>query len=237
MTEEVKKQEAGNLQGSTDKSGDQSESTPQFVTMEQAQAMVNDALKAAESKTQSLVAKSGNRIQASVQEKLANLETALKLQADMGIEITPQQKKQLQNQAVMDALSQVEQEPPPEEGTQQPPPSQGQQQAPPQADAITQAAWAMMQERGIDILENDPEFSELDMTSPYKFLLSVDKAINDKEQRLAQGTSQDEGANQNQQGKFARIPGAGAGSTGSNLMPDGTPPMERLGKFYTKKGR
>jgi hypothetical protein len=232
MTEEVKEQGSGNAQYTPESSGDQSEAQPQYVTVEQAEQMVREAVKQSQATAQKLVAKSGNRLKANVQEKLQALEATLKLQSDAGVEITPEQRKALQQQVVVDALAEEpEVDPnaqPSQSGETQPPAGQGEQ-----PDPITQAAWSMMQERGVDILEDDPEFGILDMASPYKFLLSVDKAITTKETRLQKSSSEEpkEGS------PHARIPGAGAGGQSEGaLLPQGTPPIERLNTFYKKKG-
>jgi len=234
MTGEVTGQGTGNAQFTPEGRGDQSQSQPQYITVDEAKKLTEQAVQEAVSKAQSLVDKSGNRVQARVQERLKELEATLKMQADAGIEVTPAQKKALQQQVVVDALAEEPGADPNAQSTQKEPP-----QAPPgqgeQIDPITQAAWTMMQERGVDILESDPEFKILDMSSPYKFLLSVDKAISAKETRVQ---SSSEEPNQMGSNPHARIPGAGAGGSSSNLMPDGTPAIDRLDAYFRKtRGR
>jgi len=230
MTEEVKGQGTGNAQYTPEGRGDQSQSQPQYITVDEAKKLTEQAVQEAVSKAQSLVDKSGNRVQAKVQERLQNLEATLKMQTDAGVEITPAQRKALEQQVVLDTFKEAEADPNAQSTQKEPP------QAPPgqgeQIDPITQAAWTMMQERGVDILENDPEFKILDMSSPYKFLLSVDKAISAKETRVQSSSEEPEPMGS----PNARIPGAGAGGSSNNtLLPQGTPPIDRLNKFFKNK--
>ena len=233
MTGEVKEQGTGNAQFTPENSGDQSETQPQFITVEQAKQLTEQAVQEAVSKAQSLVDKSGNRVQAKVQERLQSLEATLKLQTDAGVEITPEQKKAMQQQVMLDALSEA----PPEADPNAPAPP-GEPQTPPgqaeQVDPITQAAWNRMKEVGVDILDEDPEFKILDMASPYSFLLSVDKAIAAKQSRIQNSPEvpTQTGANPN-----ARIPGAGSGGGSNTLLPQGTPPIERLDNYFKKQGK
>lgn len=215
----------------------------QFLTREEYLAgqeqLLNELKKSNKGLAGSMGETQGRRVTSDIREiirqEFQQLGNVLEAQKAAGVEITPAQEQAMKQNIVMKALSSEPEEPNPE-GDQQQKQAPAQEPAQ-QADPISQAAWTMMQERGIDILENDPEFETLDMESPYKFLMSVDAAITAKEQRLAQETSDEGATNQEKQGKFARIPGAGAGKTGSSLMPEGTPVMDRLSKHYSKQGR
>lgn len=231
MNEDVQGQDLGKVQPQpSGQKVDQSQTQPNYVTIEQAQQMVADAIQKAESKAQSLVAKSGNRLQAKVQESLKSLEATLKLQAEQGIEITPAQQEAMRNRVVMEALSEAEEETPAAQAGQAGEPQPQNVQAG-QIDPITQAAWDLMQERGVVIEPGDPELEMLDQSTPYKFLLSVEKAITTKETRL-QSSSNEEPKTVPPQ---ARIAGVGAGGSGASLLPDGTPAIERLDKYFSNK--
>jgi hypothetical protein len=212
----------------------------QFLTREEYLAgqeqLLNELKKSNKGLAGSMGETQGKRISSDVREivrqEFKQLGSLVEAQKAAGVEITPEQENAMKQNIVMNALSAEPEEPKPEE--EQAAGGAPAQEPTQQADPISQAAWTMMQERGTDILESDPEFETLDMESPYKFLMSVDAAINAKEQRLAQEGTSKESANENQQGKFARIPGAGAGKTGSSLMPEGASPMDRLSKHYGK---
>jgi hypothetical protein len=62
-----------------------------------------------------------------------------------------------------------------------PPEQQPEGSTPP--DPVTAEAWRLMDQSGIDIDDNDPEYSMLDQSSSTAFLSSVRNAINAKRQR------------------------------------------------------
>jgi hypothetical protein len=177
----------------------------------------------------------GSSVQKKVQTELQSLQKVIEDQKAAGIEITPQQEESLKQRTVMNVLSEEPEEPEPSEPqTTSPEQAQpGEQKEAP--DPITQAAWSMMKERKVEIMDEDPEFEILDMSSPYKFLLSVDKAITAKETRLQKEPPPEEPEPTGS--PHARIPGAGAGGPTGSLLPDGTPPLERLQSHYKKQGK
>jgi len=161
---------------------------------------------------------------------LKQLEKHFELQKAAGVEVTPEQQATMRNAVLLDG---IQQEPEKIEPTEGQTPGQAPAQAPEQAqDPITQAAWSMMEERKVEILDEDPEAKTLDTSSPYKFLLSLDKAITAKETRLQKEPPPEE--EQTTGSPQGRIPGAGAGGATGSLLPDGTPPMERLNSYYKK---
>jgi len=163
---------------------------------------------------------------------LKQLEKHFEMQKAAGVEVTPEQQATMRNAVLLDGIQQEPEESEPTEGQT---PGQAPAQAPEQApDPITQAAWSMMEERKVEILDEDPEAKILDTSSPYRFLLSLDKAITAKETRL-QEEPPPEDPNQPTGSPQGRIPGAGAGGATGSLLPDGTPPIERLSSYYKKK--
>lgn len=163
---------------------------------------------------------------------LKQLEKHFEMQKAAGVEVTPEQQATMRNAVLLDGIQQEPEESEPTEGQT---PGQAPAQAPEQApDPITQAAWSMMEERKVEILDEDPEAKILDTSSPYRFLLSLDKAITAKETRL-QEEPPPEDPNQTTGSPQGRIPGAGAGGATGSLLPDGTPPMDRLSSYYKKK--
>jgi hypothetical protein len=186
------------------------------------------------SRTQGLLDSMGSSVQKRVQTGLQSLQKVIEDQKAAGIEITPQQEEALKQRTVMNVLSEEPEEPEPSEppttspGEAQP----GEQKEAP--DPITQSAWDMMKDRGVEILDEDPEIEILDTSTPYKFLLSVDKAITAKETRL-QNEPPPEETEEKTGSPHGRIPGAGAGGSTGSLLPDGTPPLDRLNSYYKKK--
>lgn len=230
MNEDVQGQDLGKVQFTpSGQEGEQGQTQPEYVTVDQARRMTEEAVQQAVSKAQSLVDKSGNRLQEKIQAKLKDLESTLKVQAAAGIKITPEQEQALRQQVMVDALAEVE-EPAAQAGQTRETQTQDAQAG--QIDPISQAAWELMQERGVEILENDPEAKMLDFSTPYKFLLSVEKAVSTKEQRLQSSSGEEPNKSVPPQ---ARIPGAGSGGPGNSLMPSGTPAIERLDKYFSNK--
>jgi|GEM_PF-3973052 hypothetical protein len=178
---------------------------PKFITLEEAQKLANQAALDAEERAfrraQGLVSKADNRITAKVQQDLAALQQMITLQKSAGIEVTPQQEAQLRNQIIANAYSQGEQPPPNTEPPATPKPAE-QSEA---SDPITAEAWRLMQAAGIVINENDPEVGQLDQSSGYAFLRSIETAIESKRQRIASTPMQVPG----------RTP-TGAGATGAH---------------------
>ena len=171
-------------------------------------------------------------IRGEIKTAFKQLEDTLKAQKAVGIEVTPAQEEAMRQHVMQDVLTKEPIEAEPQILVRGQAPAQAPDLAP---DPITEAAWSEMKKRGIDILEEDPEFAILDSSSPYKFLLSVDKAIAAKETRLQNEPPPTE-PNQTGPNPIARIPGAGAGGQSNQLLPQGTPPLERLSSFYKKQG-
>jgi hypothetical protein len=166
-------------------SAGQGTAQPQFVTLEQAQKLAKDAADEAFKRAQSLYSKGQAGFEKKIQADLKNLEKALELQKKAGVVVTPEQENHLRQQVINQAFMADDQPP------QQPSP----EQTPAQADAgeeppdpVTASAWQMMEQAGVDILEEDPEFKQYVNTNTedaYVFLKSIEAAIAAKKQRLA----------------------------------------------------
>lgn len=159
---------------------------PQYVTMEQAAQLAKEAADDAFRRAQSLYSKSQAGFEKKVQADLKNLEKALDLQKKAGISITPEQentmRQQVINQAFMDDGQPTQQVTSPNQPAQA-----GEEEGPP--DPVTAAAWKIMEDAGIDdIEESDPEFSLIDENTPdaFKFLRSIEAATEAKRKRLAE---------------------------------------------------
>ncbi len=206
---------------------------PEFLTRTEAETLFKNLENKFVSRTQGLLDSMSSSVQKRVQVDLQALQKVLEAQKVAGVEISPEQENALKQQTVMSVLTE-EPEAPAEPEPQTIPPEQGQpgeQKGAP--DPITQAAWSMMEERKVEILDEDPEAKTLDTSSPYKFLLSLDKAITAKETRLQQEPPPED-LNQTT-GSPQNIPGVGAGGATGSLLPDGTPPIERLSSYFGKK--
>lgn len=206
----------------------QSHTQPETITEERVLEIAREVAQDVSTRvTQSHVSKSENKTKV----RLQALEDTLKMITDAGGEVTPEQRQRLQQQIIVDSLTEEEE---PGAPPDKPDLSQGQGQEGEQIHPINSVAAMIMDERGIDILQDDPEADLLDMSSPTKFILSLDKAITAKEQRLqnpSEGTEEQTGS------PHARIAGAGAGGSTKSLLPDGTPAIDRLDSFYRKQGK
>lgn len=207
---------------------------PEYLTRTEVANLLKEQEDRFVERTKGLLNSISDKTQNKVQAALKEYQRAVEAQKAAGIEISPEQDRATKQQIIMEALA-SEEAAPLEPGTQTP--GNAQTGNEPEADPITQEAWRMMEERGVTIQENDPEYRILDMSSPYKFLLSVDKAITAKATRLQQAPSSEE-PNQTGSNPLGRIAGAGAGGSGNNtLLPDGTPPIDRLSRHYSQQGK
>jgi hypothetical protein len=164
-----------------------------------------------------------------IQAELKQLGRVLEASKAAGNEISPELENSMKQQIINDALTNEPEEIP---ASQDLAPPQAPAQAPEEPqDPITAAAWKEMKERGVEIFEEDPEYELLDMATPYKFLLSVDKAISAKETRLQETPPEEKPGSPN-----VRIPGVGAGGESGTLLPQGTPAIDRLDAHYKKQG-
>lgn len=158
---------------------------PQYVTLEQATKLAQDAAEEAFRRAQSLYSKGQAGFEKRVQADLKNLEKALDLQKKAGVTITPEQENSMRQQVINQAFM--------EDGQNTGQPNQG--TAPAQApegeevpnNPIEATAWQMMRDAGIDIYDEDPEFALVDQETEnaYAFLKSIETAIEAKRQRLA----------------------------------------------------
>lgn len=210
--------------------GQGGQAQPETLTRQEIQALLQEQENRFVERTKGLLNSISDKTQNKVQTALAEFQRSIEVQKAAGIELSPEQMKAAQQQVIMDAISKPEEQET-LSGTEATSAAQ-QTQQPTTADPITQEAWKMMEDNGVDILEQDEEYKSLDFTSPYRFLKSVEQAIEAKKLRLG-NTSNAEQENKN---AFTRIPGAGAGGTGSSLMPEGTPAIDRLNQFYRKAG-
>lgn len=147
---------------------------PQYVTLEDANRIAKAAADEAFRKAQSLFDKGNGK----VRERLNQFEQAM-----AGVQLPPEQREQLRQQVINQALSDpaAPESPAPAAPPAAQPTAQPGQEPP---DAITAEAWKMMQEAGVTIEDEDPEVSSIDRSSPYKFLRSIEQAIEAKRQRI-----------------------------------------------------
>lgn len=158
---------------------------PQYVTLEQAERLAKDAAEEAFRRAQSLYSKGQAGFEKKVQADLKNLEKALDLQKKAGVSITPEQENHMRQQVINQAFM-AEDQPNQADTTAGQPAQAGQDEEPP--DPVTASAWAMMANSGVDILEEDPEYTQIvdrKTDDAYVFLRSIEKAIEAKRQRLA----------------------------------------------------
>lgn len=193
---------------------------PQYLTLEEARRMAEEAEEKAFRRAQGLIEKTNAGVVKKVQSDLKNLEQSIALQKKAGIEITADQEEKLKQQVFQRAFTEVEESPAP---AQTAPAQAAPVQQPDNIDPITAEAVKMMQDAGVWIDDDDPETDVIDQSSIYAYLESVKKAIETKRQRI--GTPAP-----------ARVAGGGVvGQSTSNILPDGIPPIERLNRYFQNK--
>lgn len=150
---------------------------PQYVTLEQAQAMAKQAEETAFRRAQGLIDTRANRIDESVRQRLEQLASTLDLQRAAGIQITPEQQRALEAQVMAEEFKKPQQQQP---GSQQQP---QQPQDPQQFDPIQMVAQKMLDDAGVEWDEQHPAAAELlqvvsDPTAtPKRYLDAVDAYI------------------------------------------------------------
>lgn len=154
------------------------------------------------------------RVEQVINQRLTDLQ-------QMGIQPTLDQVAQISAQAARELQS-----PPPQPPAAQPvvqPPAQP--EADEQLDPIAQAAYSMMEAENTVIEDDDPEIAKIKLDgTPLEYLESVQEAIKDKKQRLA-----------DQENPALRVPGAGSGSGEAGAVPEGLSPYQLMKMGYAKR--
>lgn len=201
-------------------SGEGDAVTEQYVTRQQAQELAQQAAEEAYRKAQALIDKGASRLTKQVQERLASLENSWKLQADMGAPVAPETQERLRQRVIQDAFTAQEQAGAVGSGSQaQAPGLEG-------MDPITAEAYQMMQQAGVMIEQGDPEAAQIDQSSPFKFLRSVEAAIAAKKARTEQR------AQVEPQG---RIPGMTASTNAAGANYAGQRGFDLLNQYFKSK--
>lgn len=182
QTKAVEFSQGGQPGGEASPPEPQSAAQPKYLTMEEAQHLAQEAEERAFRRAQGLYDKRSEGIEKRVQtalEGLGNTLTALKAN---GLEITPEVEARLRAGELERALTAPSASPP----STEPGPAQDPGQEPDEepGDPITAEAWTMMREAGVTIEPGDPEAKTLDNSSGYRFLKSVEAAIEAKRARL-----------------------------------------------------
>jgi len=153
---------------------------PQFLTRQEADALIKDAVESAVQRAQSLTGKAENRLRKEFQAKKAQMASATKMLESRGVVITPEIKSQLEAGLLAETLA--------EEQDGEPGPGQPQRQvtgADQEIADINRRAMEMMLFFFVVIEDNDEEVKLLSHKSPAAFLLSVAKAIEAKQARAS----------------------------------------------------
>jgi len=184
----------------------------EYISRDEAQQLADQAAEKAFKRSQALITKSNERIRAEV----TRLET---LQTKAGLPpLTPEQREKITDQVREEVLT----EPSP---TAMP----GHGVADEDLDPVNKIATSMMNEAGVLILEEDPEFKTLSETKdPYIFIKELAKAIEAKRARTS---------TQAEKSKAAAIHNPGLG-TGAQPPPEVRPGQgyEVLGEYFAEKG-
>lgn len=151
---------------------------PEYLTKAEAQRLIAEAEEKALRKAQSSTDKAIDSIFKKVQDDLRSLTQTIEFQRNSGIEVSPEQEQQLKQQLVTRALAGAP------ESAQPSPPQEAPQKE--EVDPVTAEAWRMMEEAGVLVDEDDPEAKLLNFSSPYKFLKSIESAIEAKKERISE---------------------------------------------------
>jgi len=153
---------------------------PEVLTPEQVQYVQEMIAKGGEEtfrKAQGLVDVNASRIE----EKVQGVVKTIAEMRDQGVTVTPAQEQAMKSKALTDAMAET----PPQSPD---PGAQPQTADPAQAEVpFTAKAWQLMQDAGVDINTDDPEFATLDRQGDgFAFVKSVESAITVKKARLDQ---------------------------------------------------
>lgn len=146
--------------------------TPKYVTLDEADRMVQEAVKRA---VQSQVDKAESRIQKQIAEKMAVLKESTALLEASGYAIPAEAQERARQQVIQEALTQQQQEAPQESID---PAVQA------EIDYTNRRVAELYAETGVTLEEEDPEAKGLDYSSPKAFLISVQNALREKKQRV-----------------------------------------------------
>jgi len=149
------------------------EPAPRYLTVEEADRLREEILSRAQSHTDKTIGR--------LQEQLRVLKDTVEMQRKSGIEITPEQERNLRLSMIDQVLSNKPEEPQP--STQPAPPGGRGAEVHP----INYEAARLFKEYGFAIEENDPEAGEiLQGGKPEEWLDSIKKALDKKEERITQ---------------------------------------------------
>jgi hypothetical protein len=162
---------------------------PEFVTREEAERMVDEAV----SRAQSLVDKSRHSLQQEIQSAVSAVERSIELAESSGVELSEEQKKAMRDRAKDDVLiganAQEKQDAGPGasgSGDPQEPSGPDEPESSKQKmDATSAAGLEIMQDVGVTLHQTDPEAQEIDHSSRGRYLASLEQACLKKKARLA----------------------------------------------------
>jgi len=158
---------------------------PKYITPEEARQIAREELQKANLPGQKFAKLTSQRIE--------QLENNIKELRSAGV-ITPAEEEQMRQNVINNSETTPAAQPPAQ--------AQPQQTAP---DPYTSDAWRIMEKAGTWIMEGDPEYDKLDMTSGYNFVKSVERLVDEKRQRLVNESKSPE----------TRIPGLTTGGVSS----------------------
>jgi len=206
----------------------------------------SEVLDEAVRRSQSLVDKADRRITDRLRREFQAIDRYAQMFKSAGIEIDDAMLEQMKQRKVIEELAgEASGGEGSAEGSAQDPQA-GQPQTPdPAQSPVMQDALAIMEEAGTFIEDGDPELEMIDLKtpSPYKFLRSVEAAVEAKKKRVAgskepnadDGNEAEEDAEDLAARLAARSPGLGAGSgKRAAASPDGLSAMEYLRRGYNK---
>jgi len=156
----------------------QQQEVPVTISQEQLDEITENLFR----RVQGLNTKQADTITRKISEQIKALNTSIGTMKATGIEVTPAQEEAMRQRVITDAYANADEEPvTPGEAPAQRPPTRDQG-----VDSVTADGWAMMEEAGVYIRQEDPE-AELYLAkaqTPRQYFQAIEKAIQAKKARL-----------------------------------------------------
>ncbi|RME37942.1 MAG: hypothetical protein D6794_06155 [Deltaproteobacteria bacterium] len=184
---------------------EQSDASPQQeqqdapLTTAQVQAMIEEAmqktLEQSRRMAQSLTDKADTRLQKLVQSRIAQLEEAWKMQAELGMPVPDDEQKEAARQKVAQSVMEAAGDGGAQDDAALPQDDGKGTNDNETAAIVNRRAQAIYEKYGIDLNEDDPEAELIDQSSPGAFLVSLEEALVRKKKRVSGARAANLGGN------------------------------------------
>lgn len=163
---------------------EQEQQQPQYLTLKEAQRLLEEQKDEVLRQTQSLTDKASSRLDKKLRDELKKINDVISLQKEAGIPITPEQENAMRQKVYDKALQQFGEEEEPTTTAQEQPVDPRQMAEMAAAAVVSGMANDIYKEAGVTVKDNDPEAEMVDHSSPTAFLNSLRAAVEKKKQRV-----------------------------------------------------